>query len=315
MREENVRLDNFLATNLSEYSRTKIQAMIREGIVKVDGESKRSSFKLTGGETISLHIEETTPEQYHLIPESIPLEIIYEDEDIIGINKPAGLVVHPGVGNKSGTLVNGLIHHFQTLSTINGKLRPGIVHRLDMDTSGVIIIAKTDTAHANLSKQFEEKTVRKQYVGITWGLWKEKNGKIETKLYRKKSDPTTFEVNTEKGKTSITEYEVTGKGRYYSKVKFIPKTGRTHQIRVHSAYRKHPILGDEKYGGGSNKIKGFIPEVQKIFKKELERLDRHALHAETICFQHPGTNSEIEINAPLPEEMNLILQSLKEYEL
>ena len=146
--------------------------MIRDGFVQVDGENQRSSYKLTGGETISLHIEETRNEQDHLIPESIPLDIIYEDEAIIGINKPAGLVVHPGIGNRSGTLVNGLIYHFQTLSTLNGELRPGIVHRLDKDTSGVMIIAKTDTAHADLSKQFETKTVQKKYI-TNWMMIKD----------------------------------------------------------------------------------------------------------------------------------------------
>ena len=289
--------------------------MIRDGFVKVDGENRRSSYKLTEGETVSLYIEDTQNEQDHLIPESIPLDIVYEDETIIGINKPAGLVVHPGIGNRTGTLVNGLIYHFQTLSTLNGELRPGIVHRLDKDTSGVMIIAKTDTAHADLSKQFETKTVQKKYVGITWGLWHEKGGRIETKLLRKKSDPTLFEVHPDKGKTSVTHYEVLDEGRYYSLVHFIPKTGRTHQIRVHSAHQNHPILGDRKYGGGLSKIKGFIPEVGKLLKKELERLNRHALHSETICIQHPETKSDIEIHAPLPDELNLILRSLKEYNL
>ncbi|SVC50919.1 uncharacterized protein METZ01_LOCUS303773, partial [marine metagenome] len=178
-------MDYYLSTEIPEYSRTKIQTMIRDGFVKVDGENRRSSYKLTGGETVSLYIEDTQNEQDHLIPESIPLDIVYEDETIIGINKPAGLVVHPGIGNRTGTLVNGLIYHFQTLSTLNGELRPGIVHRLDKDTSGVMIIAKTDTAHADLSKQFETKTVQKKYMGITWGLWQEKGGRIETNLLRK----------------------------------------------------------------------------------------------------------------------------------
>ena len=315
VQKRNVRLDYYLSTEIPGFSRTKIQSMIRDGLVQVNGENQRSSYKLTGGERISLYIEETQNERDHLIPESIPLDIIYEDEEIIGINKPAGLVVHPGVGNKSGTLVNGLIYHFQMLSTLNGELRPGIVHRLDKDTSGVMIIAKTDTAHAYISKQFETKTVQKKYVGITWGLWQEKEGKIETKLFRKKSDPTLFEVHSDKGKTSVTHYKVLEEGRYYSLVNYMPKTGRTHQIRVHSAYQNHPILGDKKYGGGITKIKGFIPEVGKILKIELERLNRHALHSGTICIKHPGTKSDIEIHAPLPNELNLILGSLKENNL
>ena len=315
VQRKNVRLDYYLSTEIPGFSRTKIQSMIRDGFVQVNGENQRSSYKLTGGETISLYIEKKQNEQDHLIPESIPLDIIYEDEEIIGINKPAGLVVHPGVGNKSGTLVNGLIYHFQTLSTLNGELRPGIVHRLDKDTSGVMIIAKTDRAHAYISKQFETKTVQKKYMGITWGLWQDKEGKIETKLFRKKSDPTLFEVHSDKGKTSVTHYKVLEEGRYYSLVNYMPKTGRTHQIRVHSAFQNHPILGDKKYGGGISKIKGFIPEVGKILKIELERLNRHALHSETICIQHPETKSDIEIHAPLPDELNLILRSLNENNL
>ncbi len=315
VRSENIRLDYYLSTEIPEYSRTKIQTMIRDGLVKVDGENQRSSYKLNGGETVSLHIEEIQDIREYLIPEPIPLDIIYEDEAIIGINKPAGLVVHPGVGNRTGTLVNGLIHHFQTLSTLNGDFRPGIVHRLDKDTSGVMIIAKTDTAHADLSKQFELKTVQKQYVGITWGLWNEKEGRIEINISRKKSDPTSFEVHPENGKTSVTHYKVLEEGRYYSLVRFIPKTGRTHQIRVHSSNQNHPIMKDEKYGGGLSKIKGFIPEVGKILKKEFELLNRHALHSETICFQHPITKSNLEIKTPFPNDLKIILNSLKENEL
>ncbi len=289
--------------------------MIQNGNVKVDGINRRSSFKLSGGEKISLQIEDLPSDVENLTSENIPLNILYEDEAIIGINKPAGLVVHPGVGNRSGTLVNGLVYHFQSLSTLNGEFRPGIVHRLDKETSGVMIIAKTDSAHANISKQFEAKTVQKKYVGITWGLWQEKGGRIEANLIRKKSDPTLFEVHPDKGKTSVTHYKVLEEGRYYSLVNFMPKTGRTHQIRVHSAHKNHPILGDKKYGGGLSKIKGFLPEVGKILKKGLEHLNRHALHSETICIQHPETKSDIEIHAPLPDELNLLLQSLKSNEL
>ena len=289
--------------------------MIHNGYVEVDGEKRRSSYKLNGGETISLQIEESHPEAEHLASENIPLNILYEDDAIIGINKPAGLVVHPGVSNKSGTLVNGLIHHFQSLSTLNGTLRPGIIHRLDKDTSGVIIVAKTDEAHAECAKQFEMKTVKKKYVGITWGLWEEKSGIIETKILRKKSDPTSFEINSVFGKSAFTEFKVIEEGRYYSAVNFMPKTGRTHQIRVHSTYRNHPIIGDNKYGGGPSRIKGFIPEVQKIFNREITTLNRHALHAEIIYFKHPLNQKIIEITAPIPNAFQKLLKSFREHNL
>lgn len=310
-----MRLDYFLSTQIPEYSRTKIQLMIQNGNVKVDGINRRSSFKLSGGETISLQIEDLPSEVEHLTSENIPLNILYEDDEIIGVNKPAGLVVHPGVGNKSGTLVNGLIHHFKSLSTINGTLRPGIIHRLDKDTSGVMIVAKTDEAHSACAKQFSMKSVKKKYLGITWGLWEKKTGIIETKISRKKSDPTLFEVASEYGKSSVTEFNVVEEGRYYSAVNFVPKTGRTHQIRVHSTYQNHPIIGDNKYGGGASRIRGFIPEVQKIFKREIAKMNRHALHSEKICFNHPLTKEEIEITAPIPNAFNKLLDQFRENNL
>ena len=287
----------------------------KRGNIKVDDQVQKSSFKLYGGETITLLVPDIKIKKFVLNPEPIKMEILYEDDEIIGINKPAGLVVHPGVGNRVGTMANGLIYHFQKLSTLNGKLRPGIVHRLDKDTSGVIIIAKTDYAHANLSKQFETKIVKKEYFGMTWGLWKEKKGKIKTRISRKKSDHTLFEVYKDVGKISTTEYEILEEGRYFSLVKFIPKTGRTHQIRVHSNYKNHPIIGDKKYGGGLEKVKGFTPEVKKIFTKELTKLNRHVLHAKSISFLHPKSHEKLEINAKIPTNLVNLIDAFKKNEL
>jgi 23S rRNA pseudouridine1911/1915/1917 synthase len=289
--------------------------MVKEGSVKINGESEKPSYKLKGDETISLHINESNDNSDHLTAESIPLSIIYEDEAVIGINKPAGLVVHPGVGNRTGTLVNGLIHHFHSLSDINGTMKPGLVHRLDKATSGIMIIAKTNSAHEHIAEQFQKKSIQKKYFGVTWGLWKEREGTINKNIARKKSDPTLFHVDSDKGKPSETGFKVIKKGRYYSLVSFFPKTGRTHQIRVHSKFMGYPIMGDESYGGGMSKIKGFIPEVSKIFSKEIVKLNRHALHAEEIRFQHPLTGLPFSLKAPLATELHHFCTVLDENEL
>jgi len=289
--------------------------LVKDGSIKINGESEKPSYRLKGDETISLHIKDPDDNQDHLNAEPMPLNIIYEDEAIIGINKPAGLVVHPGVGNRTGTLVNGLVHHFNSLSDINGKMKPGLVHRLDKDTSGIMIIAKTNSAHEHIAKQFQKKSIRKKYFGVTWGLWKEREGTINKNISRKTSDPTLFDADSEKGKPSETGFKIIKEGRYYSLVSFFPKTGRTHQIRVHSQFMGHPIMGDESYGGGKSKIKGFIPEVSKILSKEIVNLNRHALHAEEIRFQHPLTGLPFVLNAPLPSELHHLCTVLNKNEL
>ena len=302
---EQIRLDKFLSDHLSDLSRTQIQKMIQDGLVLVNQTKAKPSLKLEGTESITYTIPEVETVDTHIEPEPIPLDILYEDEVMVAINKQAGLTVHPGVGKPNGTLVNGLAHHFKSLSDVNGALRPGIVHRLDENTSGVILVAKTNKAHSSLASQFEKRTIQKEYFGITWGVWEDSEGTIDGAIKRKRSDPTSYEIEPS-GRSAQTGYKVLNQGPYISAVSFFPKTGRTHQIRVHSASMDHPIIGDDKYGGGLNRSKGFIPEVTKSLRLIIKGLGRHALHAKQISFSHPTTKSTITIEAPVPEDISSI---------
>ncbi|MEA1881766.1 MAG: RluA family pseudouridine synthase [Candidatus Marinimicrobia bacterium] len=304
---KNIRLDKFLSSYLSDISRTQIQNLIRDGLVLVNGEPSKVGLKLDGTETIHYSRPEMEPEVNRIKPEQIPLDILYEDEDIIAVNKPAGMVVHPGVGKKAGTLVNALAFHFDRLSDINGSLRPGIVHRLDEDTSGVLLVAKNNQSHAALAAQFENRTVQKEYAAVTWGSWRDLDGDIDAFIKRKRTDPTSYEIH-ESGRRALTRFKVINQGQYLSEVAFYPKTGRTHQIRVHSASVNHPIFADEKYGGGLNKTKGFIPEITRTLQKMLKEINRMALHARKISFQQPTTQKDIEIEAPIPDDLKTLIQ-------
>lgn len=287
---------------MGDYSRTQIQKYILSGYILVDGKPQPVSFKLHGGEQIEINIEEEIITDDKIIPQNIPLDIIYEDNEIVLVNKPAGMVVHPGSGNPDGTLANALAYHFSELSDVNSPLRPGIVHRLDMDTSGIIVVAKTNFAHIKIAEQFEKRLVKKMYYGITWGNWKKPDGMINQPVARKRTDPTTYVVNVS-GRVALTEYKVVKETQYFSIVNFSPKTGRTHQIRVHASFAGHSIFSDEKYGGGSAKIKGYIPEISKKMKILLKTISRHALHAKSLTITHPKTGEAMTFEAPLAADI------------
>lgn len=303
------RLDAFLAKQTKGVSRTKVKKMISQGLVLVDGVIAKPSFQLEGTENVSYSILPINGDSLDLNPENIPLEVLFEDDEIIALNKQAGITVHPGAGKSSGTLANGLLFHFNKLSDVNGNFRPGIVHRLDKDTSGAILIAKNNSAHANLSKQFERRLIKKKYYAIAWGEFRNEKGEIDAPIARGKKDPTSYVVDS-KGKEAKTLFQSNLLGHYASEVSFYPETGRTHQIRVHSSSIGNPIFGDEKYGGGISRSRGYIPEVSKKLLKLLQSFRRHALHAEQITFTHPKIKKQMTVTAKLPKDLKMLKKNL-----
>lgn len=306
------RLDHFLVSIIPELSRSKIQTMIRNHLVKVNDSNVKTGYQLQNGDNITFEKMEPISDVNDIIPEQIPLDIVYEDDSILVINKPPGLIVHPGTGQSSGTLVHGLKYYYNELSSANGPLRPGIVHRLDQDTSGIMIIAKNNNAHHNIADQFQNRSVSKTYIGVTWGEWKESEGVINSPIKRNRNDPTSYQVDLT-GKSAETHYKILQFFRYMSLVEFYPKTGRTHQIRVHCQSVHHPIVHDMKYKGGFNRTKGFLPEVQKDLKNMIKQLGRQALHAKEISFHHPETNNVVKFEAEMPADMRALLDHLKQY--
>ena len=309
---ENIRLDKFLSAEVQDYSRTQIQQAIREGNALVDGEAQKASFLLSGGEEVEITISLPDTVSDSVEPEPIPLDIVFEDDFLLMLNKPAGLSVHPGAGQPNGTLVNGLVHYTNQLSGINGALRPGIVHRLDKDTSGIIAAAKTDKAHRHLGKQFEERSVEKEYVGFVWGKW-EGSGTMDKPIKRSRNDRTKYEVQ-DSGRLAKTDYNVLSSNTVMSIVHFYPKTGRTHQIRVHSEHAGHPIIGDEKYGGGKNRAKGFMPEVQQKIRQMLSKTNRHLLHAKKLSFTHPESGERVTFEAPVSDDMKRVIEIAESFD-
>ncbi|WP_460049094.1 RluA family pseudouridine synthase [Thermoanaerobacter brockii] len=289
--DEGKRIDVFLAAEL-DYTRSYIKKLIVDGLVFVNGKTVKPSYKVKENDEVVLNIPEA--EKIDVLPENIPLDILYEDDDIIVINKPQGMVVHPAPGNYSGTLVNALLYHCKNLSGINGILRPGIVHRLDKDTSGVMVVAKNDKAHISLSNQIKERSVFKKYVAIVEGVIKDEEGKIEAPIGRHPVDRKKMAV-IEDGRYALTLYKVLERFKENTLVEAVIKTGRTHQIRVHMAYIGHPIVGDHVYG----------------FKRQKFKLEGQALHSSVLGFMHPTKGVYMEFEAPLPEYFVRLIEILR----
>ena len=290
---KNQRLDAFLASSLDGLTRSQATRLIESGEVAVNGRAVSKSYKLAGGEDIAVTLPE--PEPVEAVPQGIPLDVVYEDADVIVVNKPSGMVVHPAPGHPDGTLVNALLYHCAgTLSGIGGALRPGIVHRIDRDTSGLIIAAKNDAAHQYLSAQLADHTLARTYECIVVGALREDRGTVDAPIARHPTDRKRMAV-VAGGREAVTHWEVIARYPGYTHVRCRLETGRTHQIRVHMAYIGHPILGDTVYGA----------------KKEVPGLTGQCLHAVGLRFLHPRTHEVMELSCPLPEEFTRMLQKIR----
>lgn len=302
------RVDKYLHIRFSDFSRVMIQKQISAGTVKVNGKIVKPSFKLSPGDEIDLTLPELPSKEIE--PEDIPLNIIYEDDDVIIINKQADMVVHPARSNIRGTMVNALVFYSEKLSSGLGEFRPGIVHRLDKDTTGVMVVAKNDTAQWKIAKQFERRQVKKTYLAIVHGTPELTADRISAPLGVHPRVREKYAIRPEIGKEAITFYEVLESFRGFSLLKLTPKTGRTHQIRVHLSYIKHPVVADDMYGG-----KLVYPWQLKDAEPAVEEpvISRCALHASTLEFKHPTTEKVVKFEAPLPEDMQNLLDMLGKY--
>ena len=290
---KNQRLDAFLASSLDGLTRSQATRLIESGEVAVNGRAVSKSYKLAGDEDIAVTLPE--PEPVEAVPQDIPLDVVYEDADVIVVNKPSGMVVHPAPGHPDGTLINALLYHCAgTLSGIGGALRPGIVHRIDRDTSGLIIAAKNDAAHQYLSAQLADHTLARTYECIVVGKLREDRGTVDAPIARHPTDRKRMAV-VAGGREAVTHWEVIARYPGYTHVRCRLETGRTHQIRVHMAYIGHPILGDTVYGA----------------KKEVPGLTGQCLHAVGLRFLHPRTHEVVELFCPLPEEFTRMLQKIR----
>ncbi|AZS14528.1 RluA family pseudouridine synthase [Paenibacillus lutimineralis] len=290
---EKNRIDKFVKEQLGEeYSRSAIQLWIEDGHILVNGESVKANYKVNTGDQVTLTIPEA--ESAEIIPEDIPLDVYYEDADVIVVNKPRGMVVHPAPGHSSGTLVNALMFHCKDLSGINGEIRPGIVHRIDKDTSGLLMAAKNDKAHASLAAQLKEHSVTRKYYALVHGNLSHDQGTIDAPIGRDPHDRKMYTVIEKNSKQAVTHFHVVERFGDYTLVELKLETGRTHQIRVHMKFIGHPLVGDPMYG----RSKGI-------------KMDGQALHAAVLGFIHPSSGQYIEFTAPIPDDMEMLLQSLR----
>ncbi len=297
-----MRLDAFLASQIQGWSRARLQRLIEAEDVLVNGKLSKPSYKLREHDDVD--VELTTPAIAGFAPEAIPIEIVYEDETLVVVNKPAGLVVHPAAGMNSGTLANALAYHFQQLPNTSG-VRPGIVHRLDRDTSGLLVVAKTDAALENISDQFRARSVYKSYVALVHGRVNVDSGRVDQPLARDPANRTRMAV-VRSGRSALSLFRVNRRFNRFTLLDVELKTGRTHQIRVHLAWLKHPVVADETYGGGRDNT------IQNArLRAHIRNLGRHFLHAEKLAFTHPATGERVEFHSPMPAELSSLLSEIE----
>lgn len=300
-----MRLDVVIAEQATGISRSQAQYAIRQGLVSVNGAPAKPSHKVSTGDVLIVEVPDPIPST--ALPENIPLDILYEDDAIVVVNKPTGMVVHPACGNYTGTLVNALLHHCTALSGIGGVLRPGIVHRLDKGTTGVLVVAKTDAAHHHLSEQFKRHTVTRKYQALVYGVPAQGEGTITSPIGRHKRHRKKMAIRTNRGKIAITHWRLLASFRSVSYLEARLETGRTHQVRVHCASIGHPIVGDDTYGGGGGL--NTIPDQQ--LRDHFKKVTRPLLHAGYLQFIHPLTAATMTFEAPLPNDFAHVLQLLK----
>ena len=312
--ESGERIDALLAQNVETLSRSAVQRLIDGGSVLVNGAPVRKNYKCSPGDEIFLVLPES--EETELVPQDIPLDVVYEDGDVIVVNKPRGMVVHPAAGHPDGTLVNALMHYCgDTLSGIGGEKRPGIVHRIDKDTSGLLLVAKNDEAQLKLARQFYVHSIERCYNAIVWGNIKEDEGTIDANIGRDPNDRLRFRTydDPQKGKRAVTHYRVLERFGYVTLVECRLETGRTHQIRVHMASIGHPLFADERYGGMEIRKGTIYAKYRQFIRNCFEICPRQALHARTLGFVHPTTGKTMSFSSELPEDMTRLLDRWRRY--
>ena len=301
------RLDLFLRTHCPQHSRSSIQALIKAGAIRVNGKKTRPAYLVQPGDEIAVELPEPKPST--ACPEPLPLSIAYEDDDLLVVNKAAGMTVHPAPGATEGTLVNALLHHCRDLSGINGALRPGIVHRLDKETSGLLLVAKRDDAHRRLAHSLQARQIERCYLALVWGGMREAEGRIEAPIGRHPKNRKKMAV-VEDGRAAATNFKVAERCPFTTLVECQLETGRTHQIRVHLAHIGHPVFGDSVYGG-RDQARGVRPEYRRQANWMLSLIKRQALHAQKLRFAHPTTGETMEFTAPLPEDFQAALEAAR----
>lgn len=312
--QELLRIDKFLMDRIPNTTRNKLQSALSEGHILVNKKPVKANYRVKPLDDITVELP-YPPQEIVLIPEDIPLNILYEDDDVIVLNKDAGLVVHPGFGNHTGTLVNGLIYHFKNLPETSMANRPGLVHRLDKNTTGVMVIAKTEHALSHLGKQFFDRTIERRYQALVWGDFEEENGTVEGNVGRSLQNRKVMSVfpDGEFGKHAITHYKVLKRFGYVTLVECKLETGRTHQIRVHMQHIKHPLFNDEDYGG-DRILKGTsFTKYKQFINNCFEILPRQALHAKSLGFEHPATGEWLHFETDLPEDITKLLEKWDGY--
>ena len=311
--QEPLRVDKFLMNFIENATRNKIQLAIKAGNVLVNDSEVKANYKVKPQDVVRVVLAHP-PHENLLVPEDIPLDIVYEDEELIVIDKPAGLVVHPGHGNYNGTLVNGLIHHFQNLPR-NSSDRPGLIHRIDKDTSGLLVVAKTDFSMAHLARQFFDRTTQRRYLALVWGSVEHDEGTIEGHIGRSQRNRLQMEVYPEgdHGKPAVTHYRVLERFSYVTLVECRLETGRTHQIRAHFKYLGHPLFNDERYGGDKILKGTTFTKYRQFVENCFKVLPRQALHARTLGFEHPTTGEHMHFESPIPEDMSACLEKWRVY--